>query len=145
MKLVLCTARNANATGNDLKPTLFSSKTFAYSVVNYARNFVPAAPKVCACQILEVNSNNEKVENLALFAEASSYGDLTREQKIATSVLEKERKNMKYFFYSRIKLRQTIVAAMDCKKLFQQLQTGDSPVKMYDIIDADIRTAVAKN
>ena len=101
-----------------------------------------ASPKICACQILQVNSSNENIARLAVFAEKRSNGELEYEQKIAKSVLDKEKKNMKLLFYPKMKLIQSITSFTDCQTLYKQLQLLNDGVKMYEIVDADIRSGV---
>ena len=97
--------------------------------------------KICACQLMDVKSNNEDLQNLVVFAEKTNNGDLTNEQKIAMTVLQKEKKNMKTF-YSEIKVKREIVVAMDCGSLYKQLRGSYNNLKVFGTLDADIRTAI---
>jgi hypothetical protein len=96
------------------------------------------AAKVCACQLLSVASSNEQFAYVAVFAEKTNYGNLDNSFSIAMSVLEKEKKQMKEQFYSKVKLVKKFTAYSSCKTLLGQLQVGNDELRVYDILDADI-------
>lgn len=96
--------------------------------------------KICACQLMDVKSKNEDLQNLVVFAEKTNNGDLTNEQKITMTVLQKEKKNMKTF-YSEIKVKRELVVSMDCASLYKQLKGAYDNLKVFGTLDADIRTA----
>jgi hypothetical protein len=114
-----------------------------YVLVNSIRN-APVEKnnaKICACQLMDVKSNNEDLQNLVVFAEKTNNGDLTNEQKITMTVLQKEKKNIKTF-YSEIKVKREIVVAMDCASLYKQLKGAYNNLKVFGTLDADVRTAI---
>ncbi|HTL08078.1 MAG TPA: hypothetical protein VL307_07485 [Chitinophagaceae bacterium] len=96
--------------------------------------------KVCACQLLRVASRNEKEQLVAVFAQSSNDGEVNADIAAATSVLEKEKKHMKLFFYSSIKMAGSITAATPCSQLYKHIQVKYSNIKMYDVLDADALT-----
>ena len=71
--------------------------------------------KVCACQIFRVESNNEKQNFIAVFAQATNTGDLSFNFASANTVLEKEKKHLKGFFYTKIKTAENVTAATECR------------------------------
>ena len=89
---------------------------------------------------MDVKSKNEDLQNLVVFAEKTNNGDLTNEQKITMTVLQKEKKNMKTF-YSEIKVKRELVVSMDCASLYKQLKGAYDNLKVFGTLDADIRTA----
>jgi hypothetical protein len=76
-----------------------------------------------------------------VFAEKTNNGDLTNEQKAAVTVLRKEKKNMKTFYFE-ITVKREIVVATDCASLYKQLKGAYSNLKVFGTLDADIKTAI---
>ena len=99
--------------------------------------FEVESAKVCACQILRVASNNEEERMVAVFAQGTNNGDLSANFAAATSVLEKEKKHMKAFFYTKIKTAENVTAPTPCSLLYKNIQVKYANVKMYDVLDAD--------
>lgn len=98
--------------------------------------------KVCACQILNVASNNEKLEYVAVFAEKTNNGELNNSFSTAIRVLEQEKKQMKKQFYSKMKVVEKISVYSSCKTLAGQLRSDNGNLKVYEILDADILGSV---
>lgn len=96
------------------------------------------AAKVCACQILNVSSNNEELKFVAVMAEKTNHGELNNSFSVALSVLEKEKKQMKSQFYSKMKVLEKYTVFSSCKTLAAKLATTNADLKVYDILDADI-------
>jgi len=96
------------------------------------------AAKVCACQILNVSSNNERYEYVAVMAEKSSQSGLNDSYSVAKSVLEKEKRLMKNQFYPKMKVLEKYTVFSSCKALADKLASENSELKVYDILDADI-------
>ena len=135
--LLLC-ALASNATPKSAIP-FFNTSILVNSIRNAPIEKNNA--KICACQLMDVKSNNEDLQNLVVFAEKTNNGDLTNEQKIAMTVLQKEKKNMKTF-YSEIKITREIVVATDCGSLYKQLKGAYNNLKVFGTLDADIRSAI---
>lgn len=101
-------------------------------------NAAPVAAKVCACQIMNVSSNNEQMEYVAVLSEKTNNGELNDSYSIAMSVVEKEKKQMKNRFYSKIKVLEKYTAYSSCQSLLGRLQVAHGELKVYEILDADI-------
>ena len=99
--------------------------------------FEASAAKVCACQILRVASNNEQEKLIAVFAQGTNNGDLSANFTAANTVLEKEKKHLKDFFYTKIKTAENVTAATECSMLYKNIQVKYQDVKLYDVLDAD--------
>ena len=99
--------------------------------------FEVSAAKVCACQILRVASNNEEEKFIAVFAQGSSNGNVPGNLNTAMTVLEKEKKHLKAFFYTKIKTAENVTAPTECSRLYKNIQVKYSNIKMYDVLDAD--------
>ena len=98
--------------------------------------------KVCACEILKLSNNNTEQENVAIFSEKTNNGDLDAEYKTALEILQKQKKNMKSQFYDKVKVNQRITAPVDCKTLYLKIVKNEDGLVMYDILDADILSAL---
>lgn len=139
--------------GSNSRPYFVRSANFFKLIHNNYKeepvtyNMLPAATpatgaKVCACQILKVASNNEKLEYVAVFAEKTNYGELTNSFTVAISVLEKEKKLMKNQFYPKMKVVEKISVYSSCKTLAGQLRSVNGNLRVYEILDADILGSV---
>jgi hypothetical protein len=99
--------------------------------------------KICACQLMDVKSANEDLQNLAVFAEKTNNGDLSNEQQITMQVLKSERKSLKTF-YSKVTITREIIVATDCASLKKQLKGAYDNLKVFETLDADIKSALKK-
>jgi len=98
----------------------------------------PLAAKVCACQILKVNSKNHKNMRIAVLVEktgSAANNDAIRFRQI----FEKEKKYMKYFFYEDIRTVHNVMAPTSCNLLYKNLQETNTQLQLYQVLDADIR------
>jgi len=112
-------------------------KTFSSNLKASGSLFESHAAKICSCQILQVESNNEEQNFIAVFAQATNTGDLSFNFAAANTVLEKEKKHLKSFFYTKIKTTENVTAATECNALYKNIQVKYANVKMYDVLDAD--------
>lgn len=100
-------------------------------------NTANGAAKVCACQILNLHSNNRHLENAVVFAEKTiqeGQADLA----IAKIRLEKEKKQLKLLFYDRVNVVAETTAATDCNTLYLQLKKKIANLLMYEVLNADV-------
>ena len=138
--LIAFIAINNTLTANDghAAPSAFSTKRFTYSVKAFDSiiSVIPAA-KVCACQILNLRSNNHHVKNAAVFAEKTSKegnSDLAK----ARLRLEREKRVLRLLFYTKIQVIAKTTAATDCNSLFKLLKKKQDNLLLYEVLDADI-------
>lgn len=145
LALVVCLTVNS-AFGNEGSatptPSRILSNNFLFSAKNYNELFVKretaTSSKVCSCQILNVKSNNEEVENVAVFAQKSNNGDISADLNAATATIEAAKKQMKGQFYNSVKVVSKQQVAIPCSELYKQLKNQNQSIKMYDILDADV-------
>ena len=93
---------NTSFAGSGTPSAVIFPKTLTTTLKENKALFEAESAKVCACQILRVVSNNESEKFIAVFAQGTNNGDLTANFASATSVLEKEKKHMKDFFFTKI-------------------------------------------
>ena len=134
---LLC-ALASNATPKSAIP-FFNTSLLIHSIKNAPVEKNNA--KICACQLLDVKSTNEDLQNLVVFAEKTTNGDLTNEQKAVRTVIEKEKKKMKTFYFE-ITVKREIIVTMDCGSLHKQLNGEYSNLKAFGTLDADIKTPI---
>ncbi len=131
--------------GSNMRPYFIRSAKFLENVrKNYKAEAIAnklseaTAAKVCACQIMSVASNNEKMEYVAVFSEKTNYGELDNSFTVAMSVLENEKKQMKSLFFPKMKVLETYSVYSSCKTLAGQLTKINTDLKVYEMLDADI-------
>jgi hypothetical protein len=92
--------------------------------------------RICSCQILNLESSNYDHRNMVLLAEKSNDGSSTA-YSIAKNRIQKEKKHLKQMFYEKVKVVAEWQAAGSCRSLFFRLQTADSHLQLYEILNAD--------
>ena len=122
------------------KPSIFTTKRFITSLKKFdsviAANTVTA--KVCACQILNLRSNNHQVKNAVVFAEKTNNegdADLTK----AKIRLEKEKRMLLLLFYNKIEVIGKTTAATDCNTLYKKLKKKQADLLLYEMLNADVQ------
>lgn len=128
---------NTSFAGSGSPSKIIFPTTFTASLKDVKHLYEPAVAKVCACQILRVASKNEKEAIIAVFAQATNNGDLSFGYASAMNVLDKEKKHLKDFFFTKIKTTENVTAATTCSMLYKNIQVKYADVKMYDVLDAD--------
>lgn len=150
---VLCLSLlNVFASGESNAPYRYSRQILAKSIRVFTEKFVSAdtrntaantstpksSSKICACQILHMQSNNYNHPNVVLLAEKTINGDLSSDAAKAKVALETEKKHLKNYFYSKIKVQQMLIDGTDCKSMFRKLKSDNNDLLLYEILDADI-------
>ena len=138
--LFACMALSNIALANDghSSPSYFTANRFIASLKTFdAMNTANASAKVCACQILNLHSNNHHFENVVVFAE-KSYEDEHTDMAKAINRLEKEKQQLKQLFYTRVNVVAKTTAATDCNSLYLQLKKKNSNLKVYETLNADV-------
>ncbi|HRE49881.1 MAG TPA: hypothetical protein PK339_00565 [Flavitalea sp.] len=105
-----------------------------YKNVSYA---TPAA-KSCACEVLQVNSKNQRNLRIAVLVEKTSIISES-DRTLVKQLLEKEKRYMKYFFYEEMKTLGNMIAPTDCQTLYKKLHSAANELQLYQVLDADIR------
>lgn len=137
--LLLCTLATS-ATPKAVIP-FFNASMLINSIKNAPVE--KSSAKICACQLLDVKSTNEDLQNLVIFAEKTNNGDLSNEQQATLQVLQQERKSMKAFF-AKVTVKREIIVKTDCATLYRQLKGSYDNLKVFETLDADIRLAIKK-
>jgi len=96
-----------------------------------------ASSKICSCQILRVESNNAPAQFIAVFAQGTQSGDLTAHLNQAADLLEKEKKHLQTFFFSKVKTLEKLSSESPCNQLYQHFKSRYEDLRLYDVLDAD--------
>ena len=138
--LIACIVINNTTLANDGRnsPSQFTTARFMASVKRVDSIIaVNTTAKVCACQILNLSSNNHHVKNAVVFAEKTNKeGDNGLVQ--AKIRLEKEKRLMRILFFNKIEVIARTSAETDCNTLFIQLKKKQDDLLLYEVLNADI-------
>lgn len=137
---IACIAINQTTLANDghFTPSAFTTTHFIASVKTFDSIItVSATAKVCACQILNMRSNNHHVKNAAVFSEKTN-NDGSIDLEKAKTRLEKEKRILRILFYNRIEVIAKTTAATDCNTLFLQMKKKQDNLLLYEVLNADI-------
>lgn len=138
--VIACYAIRNTTQANDgtITPSSFSTTRFVTSVKSFDSIITAnAAAKVCACQVLNLQSNNHYVKNAVVFAEKTiSEGSPDLEK--AKTRLEKEKRVLRSLFYNKVQVIAKKTAETDCNTLFQQMKKKQANLLLYEVLNADI-------
>jgi hypothetical protein len=99
----------------------------------------PSSVKICACQVLQLGSLNNKAKNYVLFAERTNRKSFLYDSNKARWVLEKEKRHLTDFFYDKMEVLDDFVENTDCRSLYSRMKKKHSKLILYDILDADLK------
>ncbi|MBX3241597.1 MAG: hypothetical protein KIT80_11475 [Chitinophagaceae bacterium] len=114
----------------------------AATVNSLLQRIEPRRDRVCVCEILEVENNNIEYSNVAVLAEKENDGNIGKNYKIAEQQISVEKKQMKAIYFDKLKVNTKMAVATDCMSLYLKLSQKTSKLKLYDILNADIRAAI---
>jgi hypothetical protein len=109
------------------------------SVVKKDKDNAPHVLKICACQVLKLQSANYRARNFALYSERTNRKSYTYDLHKAKSILEKEKKHIADLFYDKVDVLDDIVEVTDCRSMFLKMKKKHKTLILYDIVDADIK------
>jgi hypothetical protein len=95
--------------------------------------------KICACQVLKLQSANYKARNFALYSERTNRKSYNYDVNKARSILEREKKHIANLFYDKVDVLDDIVEVTDCRSMFTKMKKKHRSLILYDIVDADIK------
>jgi hypothetical protein len=82
---------------------------------------------------------------IAVFAESVNNGDLASDFTTAYSVLQKEKRHLKDFFFTKIKVYAKVTSVFSCHSLYYSLKLKYDGLKMYDVLNVDALSKVHNN
>lgn len=104
----------------------------------------PQKNRVCVCEILEAQNNNNEFKNLVVLAEKENDGDLSKSYRMAEQQISTEKKQMKAIYFDKLRVNTKMAVATDCMSLYLKLNQKNNDFKLYDILNADIRATVKR-
>jgi len=131
---------NMLANDGHKKPSIFTTQRFLTSLKKFDSVITvnkTVTAKVCACQILNLRSNNHHVKNAVVFAEKTNSEGSADFAK-AKNRLEKEKRMLLLLFYNKIEVIGRTTAATDCNTLYQKLKKAQDNLLMYEVLNADV-------
>lgn len=152
--VLLTSGLSATAGDEAVRPSQFNLKAFVRASLNFVGGSSYKADalveklqskptdRVCVCEIMELQNNNAEYSNVALLSEKINNGDMGHDYKIAERQLTKEKKQMKAMFFDNIRVNTKIAVATDCLSLYIKMRQESLGLKLYDILDADARSAI---
>jgi hypothetical protein len=108
-------------------------------VIKKDKDNAPHILKICACQVLKLQSANYKARNFALYSERTNRKSYTYDVNKAKSILEREKKHIANLFYDKVDVLDDIVEVTDCRSMFTKMKKQHRSLILYDIVDADIK------
>ena len=109
------------------------------SVIKKDKDNAPHILKICACQVLKLQSANYKARNFALYSERTNRKSYSYDVNKARSILEREKKHIANLFYDKVDVLDDIVEVTDCRSMFTKMKKKHRSLILYDIVDADIK------
>ncbi|MCO5235155.1 MAG: hypothetical protein M9933_02715 [Chitinophagaceae bacterium] len=113
-----------------------NSQTVAHLLKNYISR---SSRSVCVCEIMELGNNNDRLENVAIFAEKTANGNLGQEYKAAERALLRERKQLRALFFDKVKTNTKMAVTNNCLGLYLELKSKSPNLKLYDVLNADVK------
>jgi hypothetical protein len=94
--------------------------------------------RICSCQVLNLASSNYDHRYVALFAE-KAYDGKRSSFILARRRLNEEKKNLKKMFYDKVEVIAELQGRGSCRSMYFRLHSADSHLKLYEILNADLR------
>ncbi|HEX4373078.1 MAG TPA: hypothetical protein VHZ50_07245 [Puia sp.] len=109
------------------------------SIVKKNKDNAPHVLKICACQVLKLQSANYRARNFALYSERTNKKSYSYDVNKARWILEREKKHIADLFYDKVDVLDDIVEVTDCRSMFLKMKKQHKTLILYDIVDADIK------
>jgi hypothetical protein len=102
--------------------------------------------KICSCLLMQVKTGafDSEQELVGIFAEKTLEGKLRTNYKILNEYIRREKIYFRIAFLESLVLRESFKTAKDCSTLYKELKGKISNLRMYNIIDVDALTMVAR-
>jgi hypothetical protein len=100
--------------------------------------------KICSCQLMNVKTNQFETQLVGIFAEKTLEGKTNSNYKLMNSFIQRESIYFRIAFTRSAEVKEEVRSATDCLSLYNKLKAGNSRLKMYNILDVDILSALAK-
>ena len=100
--------------------------------------------KICSCQLLNVQTNKFETQLVGIFAEKTPEGKTVNNYKLMNEFIRREAIYFRIVFTRSAEVKEQVKSKTDCLSLYNKLKAENSQLKMYNILDVDILSALAK-
>lgn len=105
---------------------------------------ISLSKKVCSCQLVNVKTEKYGSELVAIFAEKTLEGKAIKNYRILDEYIRREAIYFRIAFLESLNHERSFRVANDCSSLYKELKLKHAGLRMYNIIDVDALTALAK-
>jgi hypothetical protein len=104
-----------------------------------------AASKICSCQLLNVQATRNSEEQIvAIFAEKTPEGKAVNNYRLMDEYIRREKIYFEIVFVKSVEIRERIKSQTDCMTLYNKLRTEIGQLQIYNILNVDILSLIAK-
>ena len=101
--------------------------------------------KICSCQLMNVKTNKFETQLVGIFAEKTPEGKTSSNYKLMNEYIYRESVYFRIAFTRSAEAKEEVIkSTTDCLTLYNKLKAQNSRLKMYNILDVDILSALAK-
>jgi hypothetical protein len=105
---------------------------------------VRVSPKICSCRLMNVQTNTFDSRLVGIFAEKTLEGKQGNNYRLMNEYIRREKIYFSTVFARSVERKELIQSGTDCLHLFNKLKKENPELEMYNILDVDILSLVAK-
>jgi hypothetical protein len=106
---------------------------------------ISAASKICSCQLLNVQATRNSEEQIvAIFAEKTPEGKSVNDYRLMDEYIRREKIYFEIVFVKSVEIKERIKSQTDCMSLYIKLRAEISQLQIYNILNVDILSTIAK-
>jgi hypothetical protein len=105
---------------------------------------VLAALKICSCQLMNVQTGPFETQLVGIFAEKTLEGKPAVNYRLMNGYLRREVFYFRYVFLQSAAVNREIESPMDCTALIKQLRRDIKNLQVYNVMDIDVLSGIAK-
>lgn len=100
--------------------------------------------KICSCRLMQVSTGKYDSQLVGIFAEKTLEGKASGNYKILNEYIRREKIYFRIVFLESLELKESFKTRKDCVSLYKELKAKIARLQMYNIIDVDALTILAK-
>jgi hypothetical protein len=105
-------------------------------------NTVSAIPKMCSCQLLELQLQNDTKQRIGVFAERDQTFRKRNGFHLMDAMIRKEKNYLQRGFADQVKVLNTYKSHTDCMTLYAYLKQQNKKFRMCDILNVDVLLSI---
>jgi hypothetical protein len=122
----------------------FASKAQTNTSSMVAVGVASVTPKLCSCQMIELQSHDYKKQIVGIFAEKNQTVKTFRSYRVMNAMITKEKRYMYNGFVNNLRVVHVYKSHTDCMTLYYQLKQQNNNFRMYDILNVDALKSIAR-